>query len=104
MDLIVVGAGWAGERHVLAVKALEREGRSYLPLLWRERQGARFRALLVTGVLCLAGSVVTPNGPGTLLYPFRLLSGVRLVRRIQEWLPMPFYRMMNHRINLSFSI
>jgi len=27
MDLIVVGAGWAGERHVLAVKALEREGR-----------------------------------------------------------------------------
>ena len=27
MQLIIVGAGWAGERHVLAAKALESDGK-----------------------------------------------------------------------------
>jgi len=84
--LLILGAFGAGEMVGLA---LERDWRGYLHALLREPKGARFRALLVAGALCLAASLATPYGPGTLLYPFKLLFGVRLVKEIQEWQRIP---------------
>ncbi len=84
--LLVIGAYGAGEAaRLCAVGGPAASPRALL----KGREGARLRAMLVAGVLCLAGSVVTPAGPGTLLYPFRLLREVTLVRRVQEWQPMP---------------
>lgn len=85
--LLLIGAFGAGEMVRLAA---QKRGRSYAAMLLREADGARFRALFVVGVLCLAASVVTPYGPGSLLYPFRLMHNVKLVKRVMEWQPMPF--------------
>jgi len=51
-------------------------------------QGARFRALIVAGVCCMAAMVVTPYGPDIFTYPIRLLREVNLVYRIREWQPI----------------
>ncbi|MFO8006288.1 MAG: hypothetical protein R6V05_00975 [Candidatus Brocadiia bacterium] len=64
-------------------------GGPYLRRLLREPCGARFRAMFLAGVLCLGASLVTPHGPGALLYSFRLLSEVQLLGQIKEWQPMP---------------
>jgi len=84
--LLVLGAYGAGE--MVRVAAI-RGGKPYLSALLRGHQGARFRAMFASGVLCLLASLVTPYGPGTLLYAFRLMGQVRLVKQIQEWQPMP---------------
>jgi hypothetical protein len=84
--LLVIGAFGAGE----AVRVVAEGGlRSTPRVLLKGADGARFRAMVVAGVLCLAASVVTPLGPDTLLYPFRLLREVKLVKRILEWQPVP---------------
>jgi len=84
--LLLIGAFGAGE---MAHVALNRPPCGYLRALFRADSGARFRALLLTGMLCVAASLVTPYGPGTFLYPFKLLFGVRMVREIQEWQRLP---------------
>jgi hypothetical protein len=84
--LLLIGAFGVGEM----MEILTRSGvRGWGRGLFKDAVGARFRAMLVAGVLCLAASVITPMGPATLLYPFRLLHGVKLVKRIQEWQPTP---------------
>ncbi|KPK57336.1 MAG: hypothetical protein AMK73_10265 [Planctomycetes bacterium SM23_32] len=85
--LLLIGAFGAGE----VAETAARKGLRRCPgELLRGPDGARFRAMVVAGVLCLAASVVTPGGPATLLYPFQLLRGVKLVKRILEWQPVPF--------------
>lgn len=60
---------------------------------WREllvgHAGAPFQAMLVAGLFLAAATVVTPHGAGTLLYPYRLLTEVRLVSQIEEWQATP---------------
>jgi len=93
--LLVIGAFGAGEMAGLALGTprSDRAGpgrlRSFAMRLASEPDGARFRAMLVAGALCVAASCATPYGPGVLTYPFRLMHEVRLVGRIQEWQPMP---------------
>jgi len=87
--LLLIGAFGAAEMTALAAGPRER---SYWRVLLTHERGARFRALLLTGVLSLAASLATPYGPGVLLYPFRLLTEVKMVRRIQEWQPTPWDR------------
>ena len=87
VGLLCLGAFGAGE--ALGVVCAPGRGPLMRALL-TERRGARFRALLVAGVLCLAAGVVTPYGPDTLTYPFRLMATVKLVRRIVEWRPTPW--------------
>ncbi len=87
--LLLIGAFGAGEMVRLWAG---RDRRPYPAMLFREKDGARFRALLVAGVLCLTAAAVTPYGPGTLIYPFRLMREVKLVARIQEWQPIAFSR------------
>ncbi len=86
VGLLLIGAFGAGEMIELAVR---RRGRALLRTLLTEDAGARFRALLSAGLLCLLASLVTPYGPGTLLYPLRLLTQVKLTAQVQEWRPMP---------------
>ncbi len=85
--LLLIGAFGAGEMVRLWAA---RDGRPYPAVLLRESEGARLRALLIAGVLCLAAAVVTPYGPGVLMYPFKLMREVKLVARIQEWRPIAF--------------
>lgn len=85
--MLLIGAFGVGEMVSLWVR---RDGRPYGGALLREPDGARFRAMFLAGILCLPASLLTPYGPGTLLYPFRLLEGVKLVKQVQEWQPMPF--------------
>ncbi len=89
VGLLLIGAFGAGEMVALAART---GTRSYGAVLLKEPEGARFRALFVAGVLCLAACVITPYGAGTLMYPFRLAHGVKLVKEIQEWKPMAFRR------------
>jgi hypothetical protein len=84
--LLLIGAYGAGEM----VRLAARHGlRSYPELLLKGPQGARFRAMVVTGILCVGASVITPYGPGILLYPFWLSHTVKLMKKVQEWQPMP---------------
>ena len=85
--LLVIGAYGVGEMARLALLP-ERPG--YAALLLRDARGARLRAMLLCGVLSLAACVVTPNLAGSLAYPFRLMHEVKLVKRVQEWQPVPF--------------
>ena len=87
VGLLIIGAFGAGEMVAVAVQKSDKS--HYLRALLAERYGARFRALLLTGVLCLVAGVITPYGPGALLYPFRLVAEVKLVREVQEWQAMP---------------
>ena len=87
VGLILIGAYGFAEMVALAAGS---RPRNYLSLLLREERGARFRALLVAGTLCLAASAITPYGAGVLMYPFRLLAEVKLVRQVLEWQPTPF--------------
>ena len=84
--MLLIGAYGAGEMVSLAAN---RGHRRWTAMLLSEVEGARFRAMLVAGVLCLVAAVMTPYGPETLLYPFWLTQTVKLVRRVQEWQPMP---------------
>ncbi len=83
---LVLGAFGVGE---LVRIGAEAGGRRYFELVLRDAEGARFRAMLAAGVLCVLASLVTPYGAGILLYPFRLASEVKLVAEIQEWQPTP---------------
>jgi hypothetical protein len=84
--LLLPGAYGVGE--IVALACLVGPRRLPAALL-RELPGARFRAMVVAGVLCLAGAVVTPQGPAALVYPFWLVGDVKLLRRVKEWQPMP---------------
>ena len=84
--LLMLGAFGVGE---LVAVAGGRRNKSCLRTLCVEGEGTRFRALLVAGALCLAGGMITPYGPDTLTYPFRLLTQVKLARQVMEWQPMP---------------
>ena len=86
VGLLLLGAYGAGE---LARLAALPGRRSLASTLVRDAAGARFRAMFGVGVLCLAASMLTPYGPGVLLYPFRLMFGVKLVSKVQEWQPTP---------------
>ncbi|MFO7956377.1 MAG: hypothetical protein R6X33_04710 [Candidatus Brocadiia bacterium] len=84
--ILVLGAFGVGQMVHVALHA--RRGS-----FWRELlvgpAGARFQAMLVAGLFLAAGTVITPHGTGTLLYPYRLLTEVRLVSRIEEWQATP---------------
>jgi hypothetical protein len=85
--MLLIGAYGAGEAVGLAARC----GVRALPdALVRGADGARFRAMFIAGVLCLAAAVVTPYGPDVLLYPFWLSHTVKLLQRVQEWQPMPW--------------
>jgi hypothetical protein len=84
--LLLLGAYGAGE---MVAVWLGRSGRHYMTLLLKGGEGARFRAMLAAGIMCLLVALVTPYGPQVLLYPFTLLHGVKLLKRVQEWQPMP---------------
>ncbi len=87
VGLLAIGAFGAAEMVTLAA----RNGAvPYARKLITGAEGSRFRALLATGVLCLAASLLTPYGPGTLLYTFRLFGEVKLISAIGEWQPMRF--------------
>jgi len=86
VGLLVIGAFGAAELVELLAR---RGGKALLRTALAAPSGARFRALLIAGLLCLAASLVTPYGPGTLLYPFRLFTQVKLTGQVQEWRPMP---------------
>ncbi|MCD6416781.1 MAG: hypothetical protein J7M08_08825, partial [Planctomycetes bacterium] len=82
---LLLGAFGVGE---MMRYARRREGRLWTRLA-SGPTGARFRAMLFAGCACLVVSVVTPNGAGALMYPFRLMLEVHLLSRICEWQPMP---------------
>jgi len=84
--LLVIGAYGVGEMVGLA---LRRDRPAYAAALLKGPSGARFRAMFASGALCLAACLATPNGAGSLVYPFRLMLDVKLVKRIQEWQPVP---------------
>jgi len=84
--LLLLCAFGAGE---MAGVVAQSGARRSLSALLAGARGARFRALAVTGCLCLAASVVTPYGPDILTYPLRLMAQVKLVKEIQEWKPTP---------------
>jgi len=85
--VLVLGAYGVGQIVQVAARAGRRS-------FWRDllvgSAGARFQAMLVAGLFLAAGTVVTPQGTGTLLYPLRLLTEVRLVNQIEEWQATPF--------------
>lgn len=85
--MLLIGAFGVGELIGLAAASA---GARFTQCLVRGPEGARFRALLVSGLFCAAASLITPYGPGALLYPFRLLSEVRLVRVVLEWQRTPW--------------
>ena len=87
VGLLLLGTYGVGEMVRLWI---ERDGRPYASVLLKEEQGARFRAMFVTGLCCTAASTVTPYGAGVLLYPFRLMLGVKLLEKVQEWRPVAF--------------
>jgi len=84
--LLMITAFGAAELVRVAIQ----EGRAPRPsALFARAPGARFRALLLTAVLCLLASCVTPYGPGSVLYAVWLFKEVKLVKQVQEWQPMP---------------
>jgi len=84
--LLLISAYGAGEMVRLAAHT----GVQRCPaMLLKGLGGARFRAMFITGVLCVAASVITPYGPGILLYPFWLSHTVKLMKKVVEWQPMP---------------
>jgi len=84
--LLAIGAYGAGALVALAVRP---NRPPCAAALLKGPEGARFRALLAAGVLSLIVCLATPNFTGTLLYPFRLTRQVLLLRRVQEWQPVP---------------
>jgi len=84
---LLLGAYGVGE---MVRVASVRSGRPYPARLLRGAEGARFRAMFAVGAVALPASFVTPYGPGAFTYSFRLLGTVKMVRRIQEWRPVPF--------------
>jgi hypothetical protein len=86
VGFLLLGAYGVGEMVRLAVV---RGGRPYLRLLVADAEGARFRAMLIAGVAALAASMATPFGAGALTYTVRVLGGIHLIGKIQEWRPTP---------------
>jgi len=86
VGFLMIGAFGAAEMAGVAASPVRGP---YLRALLRDREGVCFRALLITGVLCLAASVITPYGAGPLTYPIRLFAEVQVVREVQEWKAMP---------------
>jgi len=84
--LLAIGAFGAAEMVSVAVQG---GGRPYVRTLLSGESGARFRALLAAGVVSLGAAMITPYGPGSLLYPFRLLTEVKLTAQVLEWQAMP---------------
>jgi hypothetical protein len=84
---LLIAAYAAGE---FARCAMHRPPAEFFRRLVKGPAGALFRVLGIISVLCLAACVITPNGPGNLLYPFRLMREVQLVKLIEEWKPLPF--------------
>ena len=86
VGVLLIGAFGAAELIELLARS---RGKALPTTLLAAPSGARFRALLIAGLLCLAASLVTPYGAGTLLYPFRLFTQVKLTAQVQEWRPTP---------------
>jgi len=86
VGLLLIGAFGGGE--LIAVAARARRG-SFARALLMGAEGCRFRALLVTWLLCLLGSFITPYGPGAFLYTFRFMAEIKLAPHISEWKAMP---------------
>jgi hypothetical protein len=80
--------GAFGVAEMIGVATLPGRG-PYLRALCIGPEGVRFRAMLASGVLCLAAAMVTPYGPRALLYPVYLFREVKLVKEVLEWQPLP---------------
>lgn len=87
VGILLIGAFGAGE--MMGVLAGHRS-RGYRRELVFGPAGARFRALLVTGVFTLAATIFNPYGGAVLTYPIRLFGEVEVLSRVNEWKPLPW--------------
>lgn len=83
VGLLLVGSFGAAE--MVRVRAGTK--RHYWRALLFGNPGGRFQAYLVSGVFCLAATMLNPHGAAVLTYPVRLFQEVESLHRIHEWQP-----------------